>query len=194
MKPFAHYLQETNRVFEFCIKIAGCEIDQAAQAKIKSALEAYSVESVGKVKRLPIQEHVDFPGQGPCECHLVEVTVRYPVVSDQIAQVVAEKLGISRKQVIARTRGEEEIRTSVVLPKKAKDGSVLNNPDLEAADGGQELVGQSRKDSMLKELETRKYDFAAKTESSGPVDAPKINPISPVGSKQNTIPSPVKGK
>jgi hypothetical protein len=194
MKPFAHYLQETNRVFEFCIKIAGCEIDQAAQAKIKSALEAYSVESVGKVKRLPIQEHADFPGQGPCECHLVEVTVRYPVVSDQVAQVVAEKLGISRKQVIARTQGEEEIRTSVVLPKKANDGSVLNNPDLEAAEGGQELVGQSRKDSMLKELETRKYDFAAKPESSGPVDSPKINTTSPLGSKQNAIPSPVKGK
>jgi hypothetical protein len=194
MKPLAHYLQEMNRLFEFSIKIAGCEIDQAAQAKIKSALEAYSVESVGKVKRLPIQEHADFPGQGPCECHLVEVTVRYPVVSDQVAQVVAEKLGLSRKQVIARTRGEEEIRTTVVMPKKAADGSVLNNPDLEAAEGGQELVGQSRKDSMLKELETRKYDFAAKSESVNSVDAPKINVTSPLGSKQNTIPSPVKGK
>jgi hypothetical protein len=194
MKPLAHYLQEMNRVFEFCIKIAGCEIDQAAQAKIKSALEAYSVESVGKVKRLPIQEHVDFPGQGPCECHLVEVTVRYPVVSDQVAQVVAEKLGLSRKQVIARTRGEEDIRTTVVMPKKANDGSVLNNPDLEAAEGGQELVGQSRKDSMLKELETRKYEFASQLESSKPANMPQGNTTSPIGSKQNTIPSPVKGK
>lgn len=193
MKPLTLYLQEMNRVFEFCIKIAGCDIDQAAQAKIKSALEAYSVESVGKVKRLPIQEHVDFPGQGPCECHLVEVTVRYPVVSDQVAQVVAEKLGLSRKQVIARTKGEEDIRTTIVMPKKASDGSVLNNPDLEAAEGGQELVGQSRKDSMLKDLTTRKYDFAAQLESSKSVDIP-MGTTSPVGSKQNTIPSPVKGK
>lgn len=193
MKPLALYLQEMNRVFEFCIKIAGCEIDQAAQAKIKSALEAYSVASIGKVKRLPIQEHVDFPGQGPCECCLVEVAVRYPVVSDQVSQVVAEKLGLSRKQVIARTRGEEDIRTTVAMSKKASDGSVLNNPDLEAVQGGQQLVGQSRKDSMLKELETRKYDFAAQLESSKSVDMP-VGTTSPVGSKQNTIPSPVKGK
>jgi hypothetical protein len=78
-------------------------------------------------------------------------------------------------------------------PVKAKDGSVLNNPDLEAADGAQLLVGEKRKESMLKELESRKYEFAA----DAPLD--KLTKIdqgntSPVGSRQNTIPNLRKGK
>lgn len=193
MKPYAQYLQEMNRVYEFVVKLANCDYDSAAETKLKSALEAYVVESVGKAKSLPVQEHADFPGQGPCECRMLEVAVRYPVVSDQVAQVIAEKLGIPRKQVLVRTKGEEEIRSSFYEPKKAKDGSVLNNPELDSESGAQDLVGQSRKDSLLKELESRKYEFASKGETSKTVDMPQ-GTTSPVGSKQNKIPSPVKGK
>lgn len=193
MKPFTQYLQEMNRIYEFSIKLAQCEFDADAQDRLKLALEAYALESVGKIKRLPIQEHADFPGQGPCECHMVDVAVRYPVVSDQVRQVVAEKLGISAKQVVVRTKGEEELRNTINEPKKASDGSVLNNSSLEDSDGGQELVGQSRKDSMLKELETRKYEFAAKPEPVKSTEMP-MGTTSPVGSKQNKIPSPTKGK
>ncbi len=193
MKPYAQYLQEMNRIYEFVVKLANCDYDSAAETKLKSALEPYAVESVGKAKSLPIQEHSDFPGQGPCECCMLEVAVRYPVVSDQVAQVIAEKLGLSKKQVLVRTKGEEEIRSSFNDPKKAKDGSVLNNPELDSESGAQDLVGQSRKDSLLKELETRKYEFAGKSENAKTVDMPQ-GTTSPIGSKQNKIPSPVKGK
>lgn len=192
MKPYAQYLQEMNKVYEFVVKLANCDYDSAAEEKMKSALQVYAVESVGKAKSLPIQEDSDFPGQGPCECCMLEVAVRYPVVTDQLAQVIAEKLGVPRKQVLVRTKGENEIRGSFNEPKKAKDGSVLNNPDLDSEAGSQELVGQSRKDSLLKELESRKYEFAAKGETAKTVDLPQ-GTISPVGSKQNKIPSPVKG-
>jgi hypothetical protein len=194
MKPYTQYLQEMNRVYEFVVKLANCDYNSVAEDKLKSALDIYAVENVGKAKTLPIQEHSDFPGQGPCECCMLEVAVRYPVVSDQIAQVIAEKLGIPKKQVLVRTKGEEEIRSSFYQPKKAKDGSVLSNPDLDSESGAQGLVGQSRKDSLLKELESRKYEFASKAEKTKTVEMPTGNNISPVGSKQNKIPSPVKGK
>jgi len=192
MKPYSQYLQEMCKIYEFVVKLANCDYDSAAQEKLKSALDIYAVESVGKAKTMPIQETSDFPGQGPCECCMLEVSVRYPVVSDQMAQVIAEKLGIPRKQVLVRTKGEEEIRTSFYDPKKAKDGSVLSNPDLDSEPGAQDLVGQSRKDSLLKELETRKYELATKAETTKSIDMPQGN-TSPVGSKQNKIPSPVKG-
>ena len=192
MKPFTQYLREMNKVYEFSIKLAGIDCDKDQQEKLKMALETYAVESMGSVKRLPIQEHLDFPGCGPLECHMVDVAVCYPVVTDQVAQLVAEKLGMPRKHVLVRTKGEEAIMSSVAEPKKAKDGSVLNNPDLDSEAGGQELVAQSRNDSMLKDLQSRKYEFAAKPE---PVKQEKLTPnnVSPVGSRQNKIPSPVKG-
>jgi hypothetical protein len=114
-------------------------------------------------------------------------------VTDQFAQIIAEKLSIPRNSVIVRTRGQEENMVPTAEPKKSKDGSVLTNPELEAADGAQALVGQSRKDSMLKELETRKYEFAAKATTAKAPEMPPGNK-SPVGSTQNKIPTPVKGK
>ena len=193
MKPFTQYLQEMNHVYEFNVKLAGCDMTAEMKNRLKSALEAYSVESIGKYKRLPIQEHADFPGHGPCECNMLEVAVKYPVVTDQMAQIIAEKLGIPRNSVIVRTRGQEENMMPVAEPKKSKDGSVLNNPELEAAEGAQALVGQSRKDSMLKELETRKYEFETKAPIVKSPELPQGNK-SPVGSMQNKIPTPVKGK
>jgi len=193
MKPFTQYLQEMNRLYEFNIKLAGCDYNTEMQSKLKSALEIYAVETVGKGKSLPIQEHIDFPGQGACECHMIDVALKYPVVTDQLQQVVAEKLGIPRQRVLVRTKKQAENAEPMAEPVKAKDGSVLNNPDLEAADGAQLLVGEKRKESMLKELESRKYEFAA----DAPLD--KLTKIdqgntSPVGSRQNTIPNLRKGK
>lgn len=193
MKPFSQYLIETNRLYEFCIKLAGCDLDEKMQDRLKNGLAAYVVESIGKIKRLPIQEHTDFPGLGPCECHIVEVSLRYPVVTDQLVQVVSEKLGVSAKNVIVRTKGQEELREPMEEPKKATDGSVLNNPDLDDAKGAQELVGEKRKDSMLKELESRKYEFEVNPEKAKTTDMP-MGKTSPVGTNQNKIPSPVKGK
>lgn len=193
MKPFTQYLQEMNRIYEFSVKLAGCDMTTEMKDRLKSALEVYSVESIGKYKRLPIQEHADFPGLGPCECNILEVSVKYPVVTDQVAQIIAEKLGIARHNVIVRTKGQEENMMPVVEPKKSKDGSVLNNPELEAAEGAQALVGQSRKDSMLKELETRKYEFETKAPVAKSPELPQGNK-SPVGSSQNKIPTSVKGK
>ena len=193
MKPFTQYLQEMNRIYEFSIKLAGCDMTTEMKDRLKSALEVYSVESIGKYKRLPIQEHADFPGQGPCECNMLEVSVKYPVVTDQVAQLIAEKLGIPRRSVIVRTKGQEENMAPVAEPKKSKDGSVLNNPELEAAEGAQALVGQSRKDSMLKELETRKYEFETAAPIAKSPELPQGNK-SPVGSTQNKIPTSVKGK
>lgn len=193
MKPFTQYLQEMNKLFEFCIKVANCDMDKDQVDRLKGALRGYSVESVGKPKRLPIQEHADFMGLGPCECHIVEVALRYPVVTDQVQQIAAEALGVPRKQVCVRTRAQMENAEPVEPTKKAKDGSVLNNPDLESDPKAQDLVGEKRQESMLKELETRKYEFASRIPKVKSQEATQ-GTASPVGSKQNKIPSPVKGK
>lgn len=192
MKPFTQYLQEMNKLFEFCIKVANCDLDKEAMDRLKGALEGYSVESISKPKRLPIQEHADFIGLGPCECHVVEVALRYPVVTDQVQQIAADALKIPRKQVMAWTRGQMENAEPVEPSRKAKDGSVLNQHELESDPKAQDLVGEKRCESMLKELETRKHEFAAKAPEVK-VKELAANETSPVGSRQNKIPSPVKG-
>ena len=68
MKTFSQYLYHTQKTYEFRIKVANVDVSEANLAAIKNALDAYGVESIGKPKRLPIQQHVDFPKMGPCEC------------------------------------------------------------------------------------------------------------------------------
>jgi Fe-S cluster biogenesis protein NfuA len=169
MKPFTEYLINLKPVYEFVVRIAGCEdFNEDMKKRVQTSLDAYVVENFGSVKRLPIKEHADFPSMGACEVCMMEVTLKYPVVTDQLRQVIAESLGLTASSVMVRTKGEEANFTPVATPKKAKDGSVLNNPVIEA-ESAQELAGQKRVDSMLKELskKTRKYEFAAKETPKG---------------------------
>lgn len=194
MKPFTQYLQEMNKLYEFHIKIAGCDVTKEITDKIKSALSAYAVESVSTPKRLPVQEHVDFPTLGPCECHMFEVAVKYPVVSDQIAQTVAEKLALPRNSILVRTKNEDLLRSEHITTKKDSSGAILTQPDLEDIPDSQELVGEKRRDNMLKDLESRKYDFAAKDFERAPTEKLTPGTVSPVGSRQNAIPTITRKK
>jgi len=191
MKPFADYLMTMNPRYEFVVRVAKCDINEDQRNSIQSGLSMYVVKNFGAAKRLPVKEHADFVGLGPCEVHVMEVTLKYPTITDQLRQIVAERLGISASQVVVRTRREDEAHEAAPVEPKKKSGSILANPELEA-ESGQDLVGQNRIDSMLKELQSRRQEFAAKTDMAKPVNMPQ-NTKSPVGSTQNKIPSP-KGK
>lgn len=183
---------ETRPLYEFVIRMANCDVKDCAE-RIKSALSMYVVEAVSSPRRMPIQEHADFPQQGPCEVQIVEVTLKYPTITDQVRAIIAEKCGMSANSVVVRTKFEESQREPQAAPKKDKNGSVLTNPDI-SVESGQHLVGSSRAESMLKSLQpmTRKFEFAAQGEKSKSAEMPQ-GTKSPVGSTQNKLPSP-KGK
>ena len=190
MKPFTEFLMETRPKYEFVIRIANCDLAET-KSKLESSLAMYVVESIGTPRRLPIQEHADFPHQGPCEVAIVEVTLKYPTITNQIRQIVAEKLNIPSQTVVVRTKNEEAMREPQPAPKKDKNGSVLTNPDLET-ENHQALVGNKRVDSTLKELQSIKLDFAARGEVPKEINMPQ-GVKSPIGSTQNKITSP-KGR
>lgn len=193
MKPFTEYLADINPIYEFSIRVANCQADKLRE-QIESALAMYKVVEVRAGRRLPVQEHADFLGMGPCEVQVFEVQLTYPTIGEQIRHLVAEHAGIAAKQVCVRTRREEMLHEyRPAEPVKGKDGSILTNPDLET-ESAQDLVGDQRSDSMLKELQTltRKYDMAAKGETSKSIDMPQGR-LSPVGSTKISKPSP-KGK
>lgn len=181
MKSFTDYVAQINRKYEFVVRIADCDINEDAKIKINSALSMYVVESIGAAKRLPIQDYNDFPSLGACEVHMLEVTLRYPTITPQIKQLIAERLKIAVGQVVVRTKLEEQQHEYVSPePKKAKDGSLLNNPELES-ENSQHLVGNNRIGSLIKELESRKYQFAETAQTSKAADLSQ-NVKSPVGS------------
>lgn len=195
MKSLTQYMYETQKIFEFRIKLAAIDVDADCIDRLKFALNTYVIESIGKPKRLPIQSHTDFPALGPCECHIFDVSLKYPVVTDQLLQIIAERARISKAHLSVRTLHESESTADAEALGKDHKGAYLEEPELKDVAGAQELVGQNRLSGMIKGLETRKFEMAAKEKTSGQTTN-NIEPgkVSPVGSRQNTIPSPVKGK
>lgn len=159
MKSFSEYFAINKPKYDFTVRLANCNFDSDMKKKMEAGLGAYVVENIGDVRRLPIREHAEFPSLGPCDVHVIQVSVKYPVVSDQLRQRIAESLGIGASTIFVRTVLEEQNFDPVDPPKKSADGSILNNPDL-GGESGQHLVGDKRLGSMIKELETRKYTIA----------------------------------
>lgn len=191
MKPFTEYLIDVKPKYEFVVRVAGCDTVKELKDRAIAGLSMYVVESSTDPKRLPIQEHADFPGLGACEVHMFEVTLKYPTITEQVAAIVAENLGISRKTVLVRTKKEDQLREIPAVNKTAKNDSLLNNTEMEA-ESAQDLVGHKRIDSMLKELQSRRYEFAQQAEAAKSVDLPQ-GVKSPVGSNPVKHSTP-KGK
>ena len=198
MKKFTEYLYHTQKIYEFRIKLADIEMSDENLTKIRNALEAYGVESLGKPKRLPIQVHTDFPKLGPCECHYIDFTIKYPTTSDQLTHIVAERALLDKGRVCIKTKDADEIITSAENLGKDHAGAVLTDPVLKDDANAQSLVGQARVSGFIKELaknKVSKFEVAGKEKTDGTTtDTLPQGNVSPVGSKQNKIPSAVKGK
>lgn len=163
--------------------------------RIKQALEAYQLESVSAVKSLPCQEHREFPNWGgPCEAFQFDVAVKYPTTNIAIAQLLKERAGINPDWMHVRNLHEAEYTDEAEARGKDHTGALLDDPELKA-ESGQEYAGQVRIGSLLKELESRKFDFAQDSNEAGKTtnDVPQGN-NSTVGTVKNKLQSKTIGK
>jgi len=187
MKQFQSYIFEINKPYEFRIKMATVNPSKVME-QIKNALDAYQLESVSAVKSLPIQEHREFPQWGPCECWQFDVKVAYPVTVPGIRQTLKERAGLNPDWISVRTLNEAEDTEEQEAHGKDHEGALLDKTELKDEPGAQELAGQSRIGSLLKELESRKFEFAQDSNEAGKTtnDAP-MGDKSPVGTTQNKV-------
>jgi hypothetical protein len=197
MKNFLNYLAESQKTYEFRVKVANVDpTDKMDQ--LESALNAYGLESISKPKRLPIQESdLDFPNIKNCQVYLMDVAVKYPCNDAQLRQLIAERAFINPSNVFVVPknhpeeiwRWNEEGTSELHEYKQGED--VLTQP-LPEASAEQKAASEAYANatSILKELSEVKLDEAegGKTaEAKTTNDLPQGND-SPVGSKQNKIP------
>ena len=189
MKPFQTYIFELSKPSEFRIKLAGINPTGEVMDRIKNALEAYQLESVSAVKSLPIQEHREFPQWGgPCEAYQFDVKLAYPTTSIAVRQVIRERAQLNPDWICVRNLNESIDTEEAEARGKDHTGALLDEEELKADAGGQELAGQARIGSLLKELESRKFDFAQDSKEAGKTtDADPMGDTSPMGTKQNKV-------
>lgn len=160
MKSLSAYFHETNKIYEFRIKLAHVEPKGEVLDKIKNALNAFQVESISPVKRLPITEHWEFANEGACDCYMIDVGLKYPTIPGQVRQLIGERAGINASWVCVRTMAEalndEAIWTQVDNAKSP----ILTQEEL-GGESAQDQVGDKRLTGLIKELSsnTRKFEI-----------------------------------
>lgn len=207
MKSLQEYIASRNQPCEFRIKLAKINPKGEIMERIKHALDSYELVSVTTPKSLPIQEHREFPKWGACECWQFEATVNYPTTSVQIAQLIRERAGINPEWVCVYGKQQADQNDAFEAYGKDHEGSLLLDSDLKDVPGAQELVGDKRKESMLKELDAQspkltgfKEPALTSTRASGNTPAAQTTnqlpqgTTSPVGTHQNKVTDMRKGK
>lgn len=211
MKNFLEYLSETQKIYEFRIKVANCDPKEKMDT-LKAGLAGYVVDSITAPKTLPIKSNdIDFPSMTNCEIYLMDASFKYPLNDAQLRSIVAERLGCSAAQVVVVPKynpeeiwrwnvdGESELREF----KQGED--VLTQPYPEAdADQKAASKAYAGAETILKELtKPAKVEIAGTDTTIGGETNPAYGKttndlpqgkVDPVGSKQNKIPSPVQGQ
>jgi len=211
MKNFIQHLSEAQKTYEFRVKLAN--IDPAhCLDRLKSALETYSLQEMSEVKRLPIQENViEFPSFGPTQVYQFDVTLAYPCMDTQLRQLIAERCDLPSSVIVVIPRNHPELlwrEGEGELREYVQGEEVLTTP-FPAPDAAQKAASKAYAgaESILKELNPTKdrWTIAGHDLTDGAENKPeKITTgkttnsipqgkVDPVGSKQNKIPSPVKG-
>jgi hypothetical protein len=200
MKNFLQYLSETQKTYEFRIKIANYDPKDKLD-KLKVGLEQYAVESVGTPKRLPIKSNdIDFPSIPNCEIFLMDAVLKYPVNDTQLRSIVAEHLGCpaSNIVVVSPNHPEEQRRWGLEGNdiKEFKQGeSVLDKPYEDSPEGKKAGIAYANKETILKELNKKpKFEIAGSESAEDKTlnDVP-TGTQSPMGSTKNKLPA-VKGR
>ena len=206
MKSLHDYIAERNSNYAFRIKVAK-QNPKDIMEEIKNALDAYELVDITTPKSMPVQEHREFPKWGPCECWQFEATVAYPTTTVQIAQLLKERTGMQAEWVCVYGKQQADQNDYAEAYGKDHTGALLLDGELKDVPGGQDLVGDKRKDSLLKELDAQSPKLTAlksndelvktsskeRTKAAQTTNALPQGTKSPVGSQQNKLPS-IKGK
>ena len=211
MKNFKEYITESTKVYPFKVKIAW-DIPENFEKNMKSALSKFSVESMSKGKRTPIQSTpLDFPNLKDTEVTIYEINLKYPVTSYGLAEYISHNLGIVSEKVRVRNPAEQaeiDKQQEHLLDSFSTDpkGSLLMQ-DYDTEDN-QKTVGDKRISEFMKELSAVRGKHSGinytgvndqiladgSPKEKEPPTTEDTGKTSPVGSRQNKIPDPRKGK
>jgi hypothetical protein len=107
MKKFHQYLAESERTYQYRIKIAG-SVPQGFVKDLESKFAQFDVVKIGDLKTTPVRKQIpDFPGFPNESMSIMDVEFRYPAIEPQIKQL-AQILGLDPDRIVMNTVGYED--------------------------------------------------------------------------------------
>jgi|TARA_B100000780_G_scaffold252629_1_gene199847 hypothetical protein len=164
MKPFKHYLTESERTYNFRIKIANM-IEDEVMDKLEDALGKFELKSLSKPKKTPIQEHpMDFQTLTNSEVYMMDAEMGYPVTANTLYEYLKHAIGIAPNEIVVINKDHPE---EIAREEAVKEEGEIYSAKLDDAEYKDQkeikvdsLYGDKYNENMLKTIETRKYEFA----------------------------------
>lgn len=139
MKPFAKYLAESERTYNYRIKMVG-DIPAGFIKDLEGKLAQFDVVSMSKPKTSPVRKEVpDFPAFPNQSMTIVDVEFKYPAIEPQIKQL-AQILGLDPNRVVMNTTPYEESLNRESAKIGAENKDLLKDTDYPADDAEQRAL------------------------------------------------------
>ena len=151
MKPFAQYLAESERTYDYRIKMCG-DVTTEFVRELKSKLDQFDPVKMSDVKSTPIQKiPTDFPNFKNDKVNMIDVSFRYPAIEPQIKQL-AQLLGFDPNRIVMQTTPHVDGLVAEYEKIADENQDLLKDTDYPAPDAEQR--------ALSKDYATGPYDHA----------------------------------
>ena len=139
MKNFQEYLAESQRTYNYRIKIVGDVAPDFVKA-LAEKLAQFDPVKIGKTKATPVQlKPADFPKHSNDSVTSMDVEFRYPAIEPQIKQI-AQLLFMDPNRIIMLTTPYEDGMDSEREKVEAENKNLLTDTDYPAPDAEQKAL------------------------------------------------------
>ena len=151
MKPFAKYLTESEKTYNYRIKMVG-DVPSTFVKELEGKLAQFDVVKMSKIKTAPVRKEIpDFPAFPNQPMSIVDVEFRYPAIEPQIKQL-AQLLGMDPNRIVMSTVPYEDSMNDESRKIGDQNKDLLDKPDYPAPDAEQR--------ALSKDYATGPYDHA----------------------------------
>ncbi len=141
MKNFQEYLAESQRTYNYRIKIVG-DVEPALIKMLEEKLRQFDPVKVSAVKKTPIQlKPADFPAHANESVNSMDCEFRYPAIEPQIQQI-AQLLGLDPNRIRLLTTAYEDSMTDEKEKIEDQNKDLLTDTDYPAPDAEQQALSK----------------------------------------------------
>ena len=141
MKNFQQYLTESERTYNYRIKIVGDVAPDFIKA-LEGKLAQFDVVKFSKPKTTPVQlKPADFPKHSNDSVTSIDVEFRYPVIKPQIKQI-AQMLFLDPNRIIMLTTPHEDGMAVEKEKIETENKDLLTDTDYPAPDAAQKALSK----------------------------------------------------
>ena len=139
MKPFAKYLAESERTYNYRIKIVG-DVPSDFIRELQDKLAQFDVVKMSKPKTSPVRKEIpDFPAFPNQSMTIVDAEFKYPAIEPQIKQL-AQILGMDPNRIVMMTTPYEESMDIEAEKIDSQNKNLLDDPTYPADDAKQRAL------------------------------------------------------